>query len=189
MIESSMDDEFLKKIKKGDKRALTCLYNKYWKMLYMSSFNILKDREICEEIIQDVFIDVWNNRAKLQIKVSLKSYLFACVKYKVFSEFRKNKAVHLELFENLDTRLQQVTPESKIIDQELRQHIDIVVNNLPKKCQKVYKLSRYEQLSHKEIAEKLGISTKTVENHIGIALKVLRTSLGSIYIISLFISL
>ncbi|MDN3596954.1 sigma-70 family RNA polymerase sigma factor [Zunongwangia endophytica] len=129
-------------------------------MLYISSFNLLNKRETCEEIIQDVFIDLWNNRSKVEIRVSLKSYLFACVRYKVFSEFRKSKTLHVELFENIDSRLQQVTPESKIIHEELKEHIKVVVNNLPEKCQNVYKLSRYEQLTHKEISEKLGFQLK-----------------------------
>lgn len=172
------DVEILQRLKKSDKKALTELYDSYWKSLYISSYNLLKDKELCEEIIQDVFIDFWNFREKLQIKISIKSYLYACVRYKVFSEFRKNKVKNVELFEDLNQRFQYATPETKLMHEELVMQVDALVKTLPKKCQEVYVLSRNNQLSHKEIAEKLGISTKTVENHITFALKVLRTGLG-----------
>lgn len=172
------DIEIIQRLKKGDKKVLTELYDSYWKSLFISSYNLLKEKELCEEIIQDVFIDFWNNKEKLQIKISLKAYLYACVRYKVFNEFRKNKIKNVELFEGLNQRFQHATPETKIMHDELVMQIDAIVKTLPKKCQEVYVLSRNEQLSHKKIAEKLGISTKTVENHITNALKTLKTSLG-----------
>ena len=102
------DNEIIEGIKKNDKRALTTLYNNYWKSLYLSSYNLLKDKEVSEEIIQDIFIEIWNRRTTLDIKVSLKSYLYACVRYKVFAEFRKSKMIRVELFENLNKRFQYV---------------------------------------------------------------------------------
>lgn len=183
------DFDIINGLKTGDKRALTVLYNNYWKVLYISSYNLLKDKEVCEEIIQDVFIDIWNKRDKLDIKVSLKSYLYACVRYKVFAQYRTNKLPRVELLEELDRRLQYTTPETKIMHKELKQHIKLVIDGLPKKCKKVYKLSRNEQLSHKEIAEQLDISIKTVENHITNALRVLRTSLGHVLFLALFFNL
>jgi RNA polymerase sigma-70 factor (ECF subfamily) len=181
------DNEIIQGLKTDDKRVLTVLYNNYWKILYISSYNLLKDKEVCEEIIQDVFIDIWNKRKEIEIKVSLKSYLYACVRYKVFAQFRTNKIMRVELFEELDKRIHYTTPETKMIHKELEQQVKIVVESLPRKCQRVYKLSRYEQLSHKEIADQLGISNKTVENHITNALRVLRTSLGQVLFILLFL--
>ncbi|MBD0832569.1 RNA polymerase sigma factor [Aestuariibaculum sediminum] len=177
------DSDILNRLKKGDKQALTELYNRYWKTLYISSYNLLKNKELCEEIIQDVFIDVWNYKENLQIKISLKSYLYACVRYKVFSEFRKNKIQSVELMEGLNDRFQYATPETKLMHEELVMQIDAIVKTLPERCQEVYLLSRNQQLSHKEISEKLGISTKTVENHITLALKTIRSSLG--YLLSI----
>lgn len=173
------DDEIIQRLKKDDKKALTLIYNAYWKPLFLSSYNLLKNKELCEEIIQDVFVDLWNNRGKIQIQISLKSYLYACTRYKVFAQFRKQKMIRVELYEDLEKKFQYATPETKIMHKELVAQVDAVVETLPKKCKNVYKLSRHEQLSHKEIAKKLKISTKTVENHIGFALKVLRGALGS----------
>lgn len=181
------DLDILERLKNDEKHALTELYNHYWEPLFISSYNLLKDKELCEEIIQDVFIDFWKNRKSLQIKISLKAYLYACTRYKVFAQFRKKKIIRVELFDDIKKRFHYATPETKIMHKELVEQIANIVETLPKKCQNVYKLSREEQLSHKEIAQKLNISTKTVENHITIALKTLRKSLGHMLTIELII--
>lgn len=181
------EDEIIQRLKNDDKKALTLVYDAYWKPLFLSSYNLLQNKELCEEIIQDVFIDLWNNREKIQIKISLNSYLYACTRYKVFAQFRKQKMIRVELYENLEKRFQYATPETKIMHKELIAQIEAVVETLPKKCQNVYKLSRHEQLSHKEIAKQLNISTKTVENHIGIALKALRNALGPVLSVELLL--
>lgn len=182
------DNNILIRLREGDKKALTILYNNYWRPLYISSFNLLKDKEVCEEIIQDVFIEIWNKRADIQIKVSLKSYLYACVRYKVFAEFRKSKDLPIALYEDLNNRFQYTSPETQMMHEELKQQVSLVVESLPEKCKLVFKLSRIEQLSHKEISEQLNVSTKTIENHITKALKILRLSLGNVMSIELILS-
>jgi len=173
------DVELINRLKKDDETALTEIYDKYWKPLFISSYNLLKDKEVCEEIIQDIFIDIWKNREKIQIKISLNSYLYASTRYKVFNHFRKkNNELRVELFESLNKRFQYATPETKLMHQELVIQIEGIVESLPPKCKEVYKMSRDEQLSHKEISDKLNISTKTVENHITKALRVIKASLG-----------
>tara|TARA_B100000809_G_scaffold241179_1_gene264153 strand:+ start:2617 stop:3198 length:582 start_codon:yes stop_codon:yes gene_type:complete len=174
------DNDVLASLKRGEEKALKIMYEKYWKSLYISSYKLLKNKELSEDIIQDVFMDVWRNRSKIDIQISLKSYLYACVRYKVFYEFRKNKDFQrVELVEDLDRRFQMATPETKVMHKELISTIDAIVDTMPEKCKEVYKLSREEQLTHKEIATQLNISTKTVENHITKALKMMRTGLGN----------
>jgi RNA polymerase sigma-70 factor (family 1) len=177
---SNPDTLIVNRLRDGDKMALTELYNTYWQSLFMSAQNVLKDREKCEDIIQDVFMNIWHNRKKLIINISLKSYLYACVRYQVFGQFRKNKDnIHVEFFNDLDKRFQHATPETEMMHKELVKQITSIIDSLPEKCQLVYKLSREEQLSHKEIAERLNISTKTVENHITKALQNIRLTMGS----------
>ncbi|WP_461531948.1 RNA polymerase sigma factor [Sinomicrobium sp.] len=183
------DRDIIQGLKADDKNALVKLYDAFWKPLFISSYNLLKDKEICEEIIQDVFIDLWNNRRELEIRVSLKSYLYACVRYKVFAEFRKNKPMRVELFEELNKRFQYATPETEVMHDELLRQVAAVVETLPKKCKEVYQLSRDAQLSHKEIAQRLNISAKTVENHIANALKILRSALGHYLYLLIFIGM
>ena len=176
----NQDVILIDRLSNGDETALTELYNKFWQSLFMSSYNVLKDRELCEDIIQDIFMNIWHNREKIEIHISLKGYMYACARYQVFNHIRRNKdKIHVELFDDLEKRFQYTTPETQLMHDELVYHINSIVENLPEKCQLVYKLSREEQLSHKEIAERLNISTKTVENHITKALHTIRLSMGS----------
>lgn len=170
----------ISRLRNGEESALTQLYNEFWQSLYISAYNILKDKELCEDIIQDIFMNIWHNREKLEIHISLKGYMYACARYQVFNQLKKNKdKFHVELFDDLDKRFQYTTPETQLMHEELVQQINSIVETLPEKCQLVYRLSREEQLTHKEIAERLEISTKTVENHITKALQVIRLSMGS----------
>lgn len=179
-LDLNRDAVLISRLRSGDKEALTELYNKFWQLLFVSSYNVVKDKELCEDIIQDIFMNIWNNREKLEINISLKGYLYACARYQVFNHFKKNKdKIHVEFFDDLDKRFQHSTPETQMMHEELVQQISSIVDTLPEKCQLVYKLSRDEQLSHKEIAERLDISIKTVENHITKALQVIRLSMGS----------
>lgn len=176
----NQDKVLIDRLRNGDELALTELYNRFWQLLFVSAYNIIKDKELCEDIIQDIFMNIWHNREKLEINISLKGYMYACARYQVFNQFRKNKdKIHVELFDNLEERFQHTTPETQIMHDELVQQVNFIINTLPEKCQLVYKLSREEQLSHKEIAERLNISTKTVENHITKALHTIRLSIGS----------
>jgi RNA polymerase sigma-70 factor (family 1) len=176
----NLDTVLINRLREGDKLALTELYNTYWQLLFTSAYNIIKDKELCEDIIQDIFMNIWHNREKLEINISLKGYLYACARYQVFNQFRKNKdKIHVEFFNDLNKRFQYGTPETELMHNELVQQINTIVETLPEKCQLVYKLSREEQLSHKEIAVRLNISTKTVENHITKALQTIRLSIGN----------
>ena len=173
------DDELLALIKANDENAFKMLYEIYWEQLFVSAFNLLKDREACEDIIQEIFIRFWTNREKIQIKTTLTGYLHASVVYKVYDYFKKNKNVFKEEFlDAFDHRVQTITPESQLILAELSAQISFAVELVPKTSRVVYKLSREKQLSHKEIAGKLNISTKTVKAHITKALKIIRSSLN-----------
>lgn len=182
MLNQSLNQDtiLINRLRSGDESALTELYNRFWQALFVSAYNVLKDKELCEDIIQDIFMNIWHNREKLEINISLKGYMYACARYQVFNQFKKNKdKIHVELFQEIDKRFQHSTPETLLMHEELVQQINAIIETLPEKCQQVYKLSREEQLTHKEIAERLNISTKTVENHITKALHVIRFSMGS----------
>lgn len=171
------DTELMDRLRESDDLALKLIYKKYWNKLYVSAYNMLQDQQACEDIIQDIFINLWNKREVIEIKVSLKSYLFASARYEVYRQVRSG-SVREELFDGISERLSTPSEYGNIEHRELLSQVNSIVNNLSEKCKEVYKLSREEQLSHKEIATKLEISPKTVENHLNKALRQLRISLG-----------
>jgi len=176
------DKDILQRLANNDESALRAVYEEYSEKLFISAYNLLNNKEICEDIIQEIFISLWRKRQNLSIKTTLKGYLYACVTYKVYDQYKiKNSALKTELIDNFNNQIQFSNPETNMVHNELVERINSIINTLPKKCQVVFKMSREELLSHKEIAQKLNISTKTIESHITNALKIIRSSLGNSY--------
>ncbi|RXK86504.1 RNA polymerase sigma-70 factor [Filimonas effusa] len=191
MDHTMTDKVLLDRLSGGDEGALNDIYLLYWEGLFLSAFNVLKDKAACEDILQDLFLQLWQKRNQIQINSSLSAYLYTAVRYNVFRHIRTGK-VRNELFMHIDERVEGLVTEQMVAaeERELNQKVAQAVAALPEKCREVYILSREEELSHKEIASKLNISTKTVENQITIALKRVRSSLNTLSIVVLlFLSL
>lgn len=171
------DEELLIRMRNNNEEALAILYRRYWETLFRKAYALLKDEPACEDIIQEIFVRIWNNRHSLAITASLSAYLSASVRYEVIRKIKAGK-VHADAFAALANQYQHVSSQEQMEEKELLHHINSIVNQLSTKCKQVYKLSREEQLSHKEIAALLQISPKTVENHLTKALRELRYSLG-----------
>ena len=176
------DVQLIDRLKAGDESALTAIYKKYWQQLFLSACNVLKDKQACEDVIQELFIKIWNSRDNIEIAVSLKAYLYASIRYEVYRQIRAGVATS-DVFDALADRLQSPATHENLEYKELVSQVNSVVETLPEKCREVYKLSREEYLTHKQIASRLNISTKTVENHLTKALKQLRTSLGTLFLL------
>ncbi len=173
------DDELLLKLSHDDKNAFDEIYRRYWSDMFNAAYNIFRERESCMDIVQELFIWLWEHRNQLNV-ASLKPYLMVAVKFKVSNYIRSGK-VKASFFD----KLKQVQEPYELAEdsmevKELVAIIDHFTNQLPERCREVFLLSRQEHLSNKEIAERLGISVKTVENQMTIAIKKLRTSLSRI---------
>jgi len=170
-----IDVELLNRLRENDTQAFESIYKKYWQNLYLTAFSILKDKQAAEDIIQDLFIQLWNKRATISVTVSLNAYLSASVKHEVFRVIRKRIA---ELDTNAVIQSDKSYNAQELIEyKEFLAHTQQLIAKLSVKCQEVFVLSREDQYSHKEIAAQLNISSKTVENHIGKALGLLKNSL------------
>ena len=140
---------------------------------------MLKDQALCEDVLQNVFLELWIQREKLQIKTSLQSYLYACVRYQTFAQIRLlSKRKEIQTDTSLPEVSERITPETELLYSELTNRIQTTVDAMPDRCKEVYTLSRDQGLSHQQISERLSISLKTVENHITKALRTIRASLG-----------
>lgn len=174
------DGLLLELIKKGDRRAFEVIYKRHWEYLYTSAYCILRDRETSMDVVQEVFVWFWENRDRWNITTS-RSYLNSAVKYKVANVIRRGRireSVFSDVAERMQTIASVASAEEEVELMELKQIIREFTMHLPLRCREVFQLSRFEHLSNKEIAEKLGISEKTVENQITIALKKLKATLG-----------
>jgi RNA polymerase sigma-70 factor (ECF subfamily) len=175
-VQSLSDDRLIALIRENDLTAFEHIYNKYWSKLYLSAYNILRERQASEDITQEVLVNLWVKRADVQV-VSLNAYLYTAVRYQVFNILRSGK-VKDNVFNSLEALFSNNGGEEMLSEKEINRLLDQGVAELPEKCRQIFIMSRKEHLSTKEIAERLGLSPKTVENQLTIALNRLRKTLG-----------
>lgn len=158
-----------------DVKAFEEIYQKYASRMLTYALQILKEKEVCEDIIQNIFIDFWSKRETNTVE-NLEGYLFRAVKFQIFKYFRDNKFSDADL-----TRLNLVevsVSASKILEyQDLELAIKNSVDQLPSRCKEIFELSRFEHKTNQEIADLLGVSLQAVKNQISKALSAIRTDL------------
>lgn len=175
--EITTDELFIvKKMIDGDIDSFRYFFDRYYDDLCNFVNIYLHDQVLAEEIVQDIFVYFWENREKLKINTSVKSYLFSASKFKSLNLLRDTRTQ-----KKIVEKIRRIEPiqthehESSYIDtNEFRKILDLAVDQLAPKCREIFLLSKQKELSNKEIAEQLGISVKTVENQMTIALKKLR---------------
>ncbi|MGA8264324.1 MAG: RNA polymerase sigma-70 factor [Ignavibacteriaceae bacterium] len=177
----SIDNRILQSIKLDDKLSFERVYKQYWSKLYIYAFNVLKEREICEDIVQEIFIDLWTKRHAIKI-TDLNSYLYQSVKYQIFNCFRKNKYKKLLLMK-FDLFVEQYAIDELYEQKELKEEINDIISKLPEQRRRIFQMSRRDGLSNKEISDNLNVSVQTVRNQISTSLKFIRKSLKNIYMI------
>src|SRR5688572_26999884 len=165
----------------GSQATLQLLIKTYYSDLYKFTWKFVRSQEVAEELTQDIFIYLWENRENLNINSAVKAYLFTMARNRAFnylkSRVAKMSIVADEVPETYAANSQ--TPEEEMSNNELEKLVAEGIEMLPEKCRIVFNLSRQEGMSYAQIAEELQISTKTVEAHMGTALKKLRTFLRS----------
>ncbi len=174
------DADLVALLKADDEGALSAIYFRYWDKLF-SIAGPLDSLEEAEECVQDIFFSLWQRRANLELTHSLHTYLSVAVKYRVIDRLDKRHRLRKRMETNLPEWDEPLTlpADAYLIERELMERIAASVSKLPEKCQIVFKLSREENKSNKEIAEELNISEKTVEGHISRAIKGIRGDLAT----------
>lgn len=180
--DSCVPENILLSLKQGDKLAFEFIYDSYVGRLFSFINGKIRVKEISEEIIQEIFVSLWMNRASLEIHTSIEAYLFGAAKNQVLNYIRK-EYVRREYAAEF-SRLASEQYDNSVVEQinlaDLQTTIEQKVAELPDQCQAAFRMSRMEHKSIPKIAEKMNVSTRTVENYISQALRHLRSSLGEL---------
>ncbi len=173
------DQELLERLKSDDNQAFRAIYQRYGKRCFGLALQKLRSKEASEEITQNIFISLWERRHQLAVQ-NLESYLMVSVKYQTLnyieSKLTREKFA-LSLPPQYAEGSSENTVENAVFVQDLMNALENALETLPEKTREAYRLSRFENLSGKEIAERMNLSEKSVEYHISQSLKVLRTQL------------
>ncbi|WP_168196302.1 RNA polymerase sigma-70 factor [Echinicola soli] len=171
-LEKYSDQDLLLLIKEGNTSAFDELFIRHWETLYLKSFSLLRDPATCEDIVQDVFLKIWQNRNAIQIS-HFNSYLQASARNAAFKVLAKQKLEtrHLNTISTLELLYHA---EDEMDANELESQIMASLEHLPERCREVFVLSRFKNMSNSEIAKRLMLSNRTVENQLYRAIKHLR---------------
>ena len=170
--------DILARIKGGDIKSFESFFRELYPQLCGFANKYLKDMDLAEEFVQDVFYMLWEKRAGLNIEVSLKSYVYRTVQNKCLMHIR-----HMNVVSKHSMTMEMQSPQyndtvSETIDEmELSHIVENTLSGLPERCRNVFRMNRFEGLKYKEIANKLSLSIKTIEADMGKALKAFRESL------------
>lgn len=153
------------------------LFFKYRAGLVHFSAHILRNEDDAMEVVNDVFVSIWEKRDQLKLDDSLKNYLYTSVKNRSLNFLKKAGLQYVDAGDDIPIASPDPGILERIAAMETEKQVKALIDALPQKCKQVFLLSRMEQLSYKEIADLLEISTKTVENHIGLALKFIKAGM------------
>jgi RNA polymerase sigma-70 factor (ECF subfamily) len=170
----------------GNKEAFSLLFRKYYKDMVLFGGNFLYDKTRCEDIVQTIFTQLWENRETLVIETSLKSFLLQSVRNGCIDELRHNKSIkEHEIYTEAFGPLGDMDTENYILYSDLQTHLDDALDKLPETYRQAFVMNRFDGLKYKEIAQKLEVSERTVEVRIGKAIGLLRHYLKDFLILIL----
>lgn len=163
----------------SDENAFEQLFKAHFNALHAYAFSILKDEPAAEEIVQNLFLRLWERKGKLEEQLSIKAYLYKSVYHDSLNYIRHQKVrsryTEYAIYNSKDKLMQDASATTEL--GELQRNIDKALNELPQQCRTIFQMSRFEELKYREIATQLNISVKTVENQMGKALRILRSKL------------
>lgn len=169
--------------------ALKQLFDDHYEMVCQSIYRFVPDTSTAEDLAQEVFLRFWEKRHKIQINSSVGAYIRRMAINEGLGYLRRNKRWEQTAFEPGDEPGVDDSAEEQFLHQEMQANVTAAINQLPPKCRMVFQLSRYEELTYREIADQMEISVKTVENQMGKALRVLRGKLQQYLQVILLVTL
>ena len=172
------DEELFALIKEGNHSAYTQIFDRFYVVLYLHALKILQDEDEAKDVVQELFENIWTKRDFLSLNGTVSSYLYACTRNLVLNQIA-HKKVKGRYLDSLDVFMGQETylTDFYVREKELKRIIEREIASLPQKMGEIFKLSRTEYLSHKEIASRLKLSELTVKTQVKRALKILKPKL------------
>lgn len=179
VCETISDEELTVLLKSGSVDAYTEIYNRFKGVLYMHAFNKLRNREDARDVVQEIFSTLWNKRYVIVFQTTLAGYLYASVRNKVINMIAHQDvaSTYIGYFQHYLSQ-EPVKTDHLVREKQLKALIESEIALLPEKMKMVFELSRKANLTHREIAEELQLSEKTVKKQVNNALKILRSKLG-----------
>lgn len=177
-ISKQEEKELLIRLIEGDGQAFESIYYIYVERVYYFAYRYLSNQSDTEEIVQEVFTKIWENRKGINVDLSFSGYLLTTTRNTIFNEHRKkvnHKAYCTNIIHYMQNSMHNV--EKEIHYRDLIEVVDKAISGLPARRQEIFRLGRVQGYSHKEIAEKLSISEKTIETHMRLALRDIKTAL------------
>jgi RNA polymerase sigma-70 factor (family 1) len=169
------DSEIIGRIRQGDISEFETLFRSSYASLVKYAGTLIRDQDTAEEIVQDLFVRLWQDREKIKIESSLNGYLFRSVHNRCLHHFEHKKVVERHAHEmSFESDLNTEDPSEVLHYKELQEKIAAILEKLPERCGQIFCMNRFEGLRYTEIAEKLSVSVKTVEANMGKALKEFR---------------
>ena len=179
LLQQPSEESLLSDLQNGKEEALDTLFRSHYTYLCQVVFRMIGDRNLAEDLVQEVFYELWRKRSQLNIRQSIRAYLKRSAVNRTLNYIRDQKlVVDDESSMPLDLATPEAGVEQQLEAEELQQEINLAISELPERCRIVFSLSRFEHLSNQQIADQLGISIKTVENQMTKALRYLREKLS-----------
>ncbi len=173
------ESEIIRRIRQGDKGQFESLFRSSYASLVLYAKKLIRDNDTAEEIVQDLFVRLWQDKEKIRIQSSLNGYLFRSVHNRCLHHIEHNKVIEKHAREmSLKKEDDSESPSDLIQYNELYLKITRILDRLPEKCGRIFCMNRFEGMKYAEIAEKLSVSVKTVEANMGKALREFRKALA-----------
>jgi RNA polymerase sigma-70 factor, ECF subfamily len=167
------DQQIIQDIRDGREEPFRSVFNDYYESLCRYAFTILRDMDDAEDVVQALFLKIWEKRQNLTITNTIKSYLYKAVYHQCMNQF-EHRAVREKYQERSSFERSSEVQFPEVFPNELEESIAAAINSLPKQCRTIFMLSRYQEMKYSEIAKHLDISVNTIENQISKALRILR---------------
>ena len=186
--------EIFRRIANSDVHAYEILFKEYYKFLCSYAFGLTKDRNAAEEIVEDFFVELWNNRQKIHINTSVRSYFVGSIHNRCLNYLQREKPKYISS-DDISALIGKegtagdylITPPlPSLLTGELEHALTKAIEMLPQNCREIFKLSRFSDLNYEEVAQKLDISVNTVKTQMKIALRKLREILKDYLVVFLF---